>query len=732
MAANNGMIRVINAVMAGVLIGIMAVVFLTSYSSIIFAGDLARFLPNGIGIALASATIMATVVALVSSHRGMIAVPQDINSVVFGVAAAAMAATITAAGGSLETVYATVIAAMLLTTAVTGLIFFALGYFRLGGLIRFIPYPVIGGFLAATGWLLVDAAVQLMTGLSIGWDSLAGLIDGEVMAGWLPGLVYGAALLAVTRRFTHFLVFPTVLVGSIVVFHLFLLASGLSLAAAQAKGWLLGPFPEGGLWTPVAPSLLVEADWGAVAAQLPGLATIPLLSVIGLLLNASALEITIQRDVDLNRELRAAGLGNMLAVLGGGMSGYQYLSLSTLSYRMRGESRLVGVVVALVCGATLLLGTQVMYYFPKLVLGGVISFLGFGFLVEWLIDVRRRLPVFEYAVILLIFFVAGTIGFLEAVAVGILASTILFIVKYSRINVVRHALSGRSYRSNVARTEDQAGMLRETGRVMLILKLQGFIFFGTANKLLDDIRQRARREVDPVRYVLMDFGMVNGLDSSAVMCFIKLHLLALSDGLVLVMTNLSPGLRDQMEACGLSLEPQPSLHTFADFDRGVEWCENDLLRAQGVDPRVESEAVAELLTRELPDDVDACAVMAYMERQDVDEGRYLTRQGERADDLFFIESGQVTVLLELEEGAVVRLLTTGLGTIGEIGLYTGLERTASVVAEAPSVVYRLTLAALDRMEREDPRLAAAFHKFIARRLATRLADTTRVLREVLE
>jgi SulP family sulfate permease len=216
------------------------------------------------------------------------------------------------------------------------------------------------------------------------------------------------------------------------------------------------------------------------------------------------------------------------------------------------------------------------------------------------------------------------------------------------------------------------------------------------------------------------------------MCFIKLHLLALSDGLVLVMTNLSPGLHDQMEACGLSLEPRPSLHTFADFDRGVEWCENELLRAQGVDPRIESEAVAEMLTRELPDDVDAREVMAYMERRNVDEGRYLTRQGERADDLFFIESGQVTVLLALEEGAVVRLLTTGLGTIGEVGLYTGLERTASVVAEAPSVVYRLTLAALDRMEREDPRLAAAFHKFIARRLATRLADTTRVLREVLE
>ena len=187
-----------------------------------------------------------------------------------------------------------------------------------------------------------------------------------------------------------------------------------------------------------------------------------------------------------------------------------------------------------------------------------------------------------------------------------------------------------------------------------------------------------------------------------------------------------------MEVCGFSLENRASLQVFANFDRGVEWCENELLRAQGVDPEVESEAVAKVLARELPDDIDAAAVIAYMERQNVDRGHYLARQSEVADDLFFIELGQVTVLLEFEGDPVVRLLTTGLGTIGEVALYTGLERTASVVAEAPSVVYRLTLEALDRMEREDPRLAAAFHKFIARRLANRLSDTTRVLREVLE
>ncbi len=721
----------INSMVSGVLVGVMAVVFATSYASMIFAGDLAVYLPNGIGIALASATIIAATVALMSSYPSVVANPQDINSVVFGVAAAAIAAAMSSQTSG-EAVYATVVTALVLTAVVTGVACFALGYFRLGGLVRFIPYPVIGGFLAATGWLLVQAAVALMAEVPVEWSTVAHLLEPATAVDWLPGMAFGVVLFAVTRRYTHHFVFPSLLVGSIVVFHLVLIIAGISVSDAGARGWLLGPFPEGAVQMPVDPSFFISANWQEIFRQLPSVGTIVLLTVIGLLLNASALEIAVNRDIDLNRELRAAGLGNLLAAFGGGMSGYQYLSLSVLSHRMRGDSRLVGLSVAAVCAITFFAGASALSFFPKLVLGGVIAYLGIGFLVEWLYEARRRLPAFEHLVIILIFIVAGAVGFLEAVAAGVLASTVLFIINYSRVVVVRHALSGRSYRSNVARSEDQARMLRESGRVLLNLRLQGFIFFGTAFKLFEDVQSRARRADDPVRFVVMDFSMVNGVDSSAVMSFIKMGQLAQTEGLTLVFTHLSPGLRRQMAACGFSLDDQNAVRTFADFDHGVEWCEDELLKRQGVNPEVEREALFDTLRQMLPTDLDVADVMTYLERQEADEGQYLIRQGDAPDDFFLIESGRVTVQLELDGGDTVRLLSTGLGTVGEAGLYTGEARTASVVTDEPSVVYRVTLDALQRMENEQPKLAAAFHKFIARRLAVRLADTTRVLREVMK
>jgi SulP family sulfate permease len=158
-------------------------------------------------------------------------------------------------------------------------------------------------------------------------------------------------------------------------------------------------------------------------------------------------------------------------------------------------------------------------------------------------------------------------------------------------------------------------------------------------------------------------------------------------------------------------------------DRAVEWFENDLLHGAGLEP---------FLERELGSSVKAERVLAYLERRELEKGAHLMRQGDETDALYFIESGKVAVELELGEEEPVRLRSIGPGTVGEIGLYIGLPRTASVVAEDRASVHRLSAAALTRMERDEPDLAAAFHKFIARRLANRLANTTEVLQKVLE
>ncbi len=124
--------------------------------------------------------------------------------------------------------------------------------------------------------------------------------------------------------------------------------------------------------------------------------------------------------------------------------------------------------------------------------------------------------------------------------------------------------------------------------------------------------------------------------------------------------------------------------------------------------------------------------MEFLERVQFEEGDYLFRQGDEVDTLYFIELGEVSVCMELEDGRRVRLQTLGLGTaVGEPGLYLGTTTTASVIADSPTIAYRLTRTALSEMKENQPELAATFHEFAAFLLSERLSATTRTLEAVL-
>ena len=126
------------------------------------------------------------------------------------------------------------------------------------------------------------------------------------------------------------------------------------------------------------------------------------------------------------------------------------------------------------------------------------------------------------------------------------------------------------------------------------------------------------------------------------------------------------------------------------------------------------------------------ALRRYLEPVKADEGDVLMRQAEQSSDLMFIESGRVSVQLEMPDGRSVRVRVFGPGTVvGEIAFYLGVPRSASVIADRPTVAYRLTDEALRRMAREEPALIAEFHQYIARLLAERLSEANKLLRAVL-
>jgi SulP family sulfate permease len=716
---------------SGIVLGISEVIFAISLGSLVFSGKLAVYFPYGVGAALVTAATVMIVTALTSKIPGVIGSTQDGSSVILAVIAAALvgAVRVTSSQGLL----ATVLVAISLTTLLTGIVFLTLGFFKLGGLVRFVPYPVVGGFLAGTGWLLATGSFGVMTQYSLNLANLPALFQSAQLIQWIPGVLFALALFFGLRRFQHFLAMPAILLGSIAVFYLVLLVTGTSIESATTQGLLLGKVSGEAIWQPLALNNLLTADWAAIFGQGGNILITLTLSLVGLLLNASALELAIQKDVDLSHELKSAGLANFLSGLGGGLIGYHALSLSTLSHRIGARGRLPGLVAGAICAVMLFAGSALLALFPKPLLGGLLLFLGLDFLVEWVIASWAKLSRSEYAIVLLILVIIASTDFLVGVGVGLVAMVILFVLNYSRIDVVHLALSGAELSSNVERCAYHRRALTDLGKHTYILELDGFLFFGTANALLEKMRARVADASQPkTLFIILDFRRVTGLDSSAVLSFTKGRNMVETQGITLVLTHVSPHIQRQLALGGLT-ENDSKLRFFADLDHGLEWCEEQLLEME----RITTLHVPITLSAQLADSgfkkTDTARLLPFLERLTIQQGDYLLRQGEEADKLYFIEMGTVSVYLEMGSTERVRLQTLGLGTaIGEPGLYLNTICATSVIADSAVTAYRLTRPALAEMKAREPELAATFHEFAARLLSERLAATTRTLEAMLK
>lgn len=720
------------ALVAGLVVGSSSIFYHISLAALIFSGELSPFVSDGIGLILFGSAVLGIVVAVFSSLPGMMAAVQDSPAAIFAVVTAAMVVQMPEAA-SPQQVYFTVVAALSLTSILTGLLFFLLGRFHLSSFVRFVPYPVVGGFLAGTGWLLVKGALRVMTDLPLHMSDVPSLFRLEMLVRWLPGALFAVALILLTRRFRSPLLMPSLLVAAVALFYVVLLVSGVPFAEASARGLLLGPFPEKALWSPLQLSALALVDWQVVWGQAGRLASIMVLSTIGLLLNASGLELAIRKDIDLDRELVAAGVGNVLAGLGGSPVGFQTIGTSTLSQRMAGGSRLTTVITALLLAGALFFGASVLSFFPKVVLGGLLLFLALSFLVEWVFEAARTLPRMDYLLVLVILVIIATVGFLEGVGAGTVIAVILFAVNYSRVDYVKDTLTGLIFRSRMDRPEEHRRLLDEKGNQIFILRLQGFLFFGTAQNLLNRLRLRLRDESQPrLRFVLLDFHNVTALDSSAVMSFSRMQQLAQSNQVQLVLCEVGPQMRTRLERGGLVENDESYYRLYPSLDHGMEWCEGRLLAEDQRSMIVKAASLERQLRSVFTEAGQSERFMGYLERLEIEKGRELINQGAPSDAMYFVDSGRVSALLEIEPGKFIRLRSMGGGTVvGEVGMYLKQARIASIFTDVPSVVYRLSEASLAQMETENPGLSAALHQWMVRLLAQRLTDNNRTLEALL-
>jgi SulP family sulfate permease len=703
---------------AAFFICILEIIFVLAFTALIYSGDLASQIPRALGFVIFGDAVLIAVVAALSSYPSFIGLEQDAPGAMQGVIAASIIAALV---GSTAAQFATVTLMVVITSLMTGVLLLALGYFKLGGLARFLPYPVIGGFLAGTGWLLIQGGIGIMVNLPVGleWFRSSSLVL------WGPGFLLGLIIYFITKKINKPYTIPLLLVIATFLFYGIVWATSTPISDLRLTGWLLESHASSTIWQfPLSPAFLSDVDWSVLRAKIPSLLPVTLISVIGLLLNSSGMEVMAKKDIDLNRELMVAGIGNLSSGLVGGLVGFQDVSFTTLNRMMTGGKRLVGLLTALMLGSTLFIGTTAFIYIPKFVFGSVLIYLGFELLINWVYDAWFKFSRIEFLSVVVILITLVVRGVLEGVIVGLILAVVMFVVSYSRVSVIKFAFTGREYRSRVTRALYEQKILDEHGSELYIMKLEGFIFFGTANGIFAALRERVKTGTETFKYCLIDFSKVSGIDSTGMLSFNRMLQWTQEQGITLILA----GLDEKSHAQFKQLETETgSIQFLPSLDRGLEWCENTLIAHNQADlpPNIE---LKDQLNAILKSD-EAEKLLPYLQRHDYRTGEYLIREGDNPDFVYFIHSGQVTAQLESLGKKPVRLETMYSGrTVGELAFYLGTKRTASVVADQDSVVYSLSMEELKRLESDAPEVASIFHRISVFLLSERVSHLIRTVR----
>lgn len=719
---------------ASAIIWLLMASAMPSYARLIFHGKLSGFFAAGLAIVLVSEIVAVFVTSLFSSDHATQVIPQSPTAVIQGLIASSV---IAAAPDDMpaEDLFALVYLVIVFGSVLTGVCIALLGMARAGGLIRYIPYPIVGGFMAGLGWLIFNAGFLVLLDLKLSMETLPALFEAAVLPRWLPALIFALFILGLRNRIKSTLVMPGTILASLALFYLWAYVFAGDISSLSDAGWLLPDVSNAMRWQLPDLSALRLIEPVVVLASAGHILTLIVVCTLNLFLRASAQEIVVSRELNFNREFVVNGIANIASALsGGGVVAYHGPISSSLVHVMRVYGRLVGVILALMFALTLFIGGGLFSLIPRFLPAGLLMFFGLQFMKEWLLDSKPSLPRQDYIVIVVIALSTAFFGLLAGFIVGIVVAIAFFVLEYSRMDVIKQELSGSFHRSNLDRSFAQNQFLQKEGEGILILRLQGYIFFGTAYRFYEHVLFRITADTsDRLRFIILDFKSVRGFDVSTMVDFQKLKKLTDSKGIELLISNASPHLQTLLSNGGVVDRRADKPAHFDDLDRALEWCESILLKEASLLDTERVTVEQQLAQHAIIRAEDASATQASLERIETRVGDTIFNQGEESDSLYFIESGRVDVLLRDEAGHVLRLRSMTAGAvIGEVGFYLGKARSASIVVTEAGVLQRLSHDALRQMEETAPQTASAIHVLIASMLSDRLSTTNRLVQELMD
>jgi SulP family sulfate permease len=615
------------------------------------------------------------------------------------------------------------------------------GVLRLGHLIRYMPYPVVSGYLSGVGLIIIGSQIPKLLGTTGELKVWAALATPEQ---WnASSMVIGAVTAGVMIVAPHLIkVVPAAILGlsAGVLTYLGLGLADMVPLVTRENAMLVGPLISGegdGFIT------AMSARWQAASLMRPdALAPLlfPALTLAGLL-SIDTLKTCVVLDAmtrsrhDSNRELIAQGCGNLCACALGGMPGAGTMGATLVNLSSGAVSRRSGMIEGIAALAAFALLGALIAWVPVAALAAILIVIGVRMIDrDSLHFLRSRATLLDFLVIAAVVTAALTVSLIAASAIGVLLAILLFIREQVSNRVVRRRLLGSETFSKRVRTNDEMASLVAHGDQVVVCELQGSLFFGTTQQLYSALESDLKTR----RFIILNMRRVQTVDVTAAHMLEQVReMLAERDGRLILadIPAKSPSGLDiyaYLVEAGL-LVPQAKGHrvkVFGEVDTALEWTEDLIINEAALTPFVECPLdlhEIELFSSRKQETL--AALEASMEKRTVNVGGKIFSRGDGGDELFLIRRGAVRILLPVSETQSHHLGTFGRGSFfGEMSFLDGAARSADAVAFSETELFVLSRKVYDRFAQEHGKTALALMEGIASTLASRLRYTTAELR----
>lgn len=384
-----------------------------------------------------------------------------------------------------------------MTILLAGLFQVILGLLKVGKFIKYVPYPVISGFMSGIGAIIILLQLNPLIGISFEGAPIQNLLNFLVS---LKSINYQSLFLGLVTLMIVFLTPKKIAakVPSPLIALVFVSAMSFVLNFdVTTIGEIPASFPQ--FQFPLI-------NYKEFSIILPLALTLALLGSIDSLLTSLVADSLTKTKHDSNRELVGQGLGNMVSSLFGGLAGAGATMRTVVNIKSGGHSRLSGVIHSLFLVAVILVFAPLAAKIPMAVLAGILVKVGFDIIDYKFLKVLRLAPKGDLAVMVLVFLITVLDDLILAVGIGVVLSSVIFAIKISReMNIKINGLAEEDESTHEDSIEE------DKLNNILIMHIRGIFFFGSASQVLSKVEN-----IFDTEHVIIDCQTLKYMDISAV------------------------------------------------------------------------------------------------------------------------------------------------------------------------------------------------------------------------